>query len=146
MSQCSMAPRALQLLPLPPHHSHERHNDESQRQSERVSGRPPGPAHSPATVNQTETDEHRTRDTAKALSALERGRRADGAGARLLAGDGRPRIPGGKNSGQHAAPSCLDDRLLSTLKLSEQSILERGYALVLDDAGQLRQSQDASSG
>ncbi|KQZ15697.1 exodeoxyribonuclease VII large subunit [Mesorhizobium sp. Root554] len=29
------------------------------------------------------------------------------------------------------------DRLLSTLKLSEQSILERGYALVLDDAGKL---------
>ncbi|WP_288971619.1 exodeoxyribonuclease VII large subunit, partial [uncultured Mesorhizobium sp.] len=29
------------------------------------------------------------------------------------------------------------DRLLSTLKLSEQAILERGYALVLDSAGAL---------
>ena len=29
------------------------------------------------------------------------------------------------------------DRLLSTLKLSEQSILERGYALVLDSSGEL---------
>lgn len=29
------------------------------------------------------------------------------------------------------------DRLLATLKLSEQAILERGYAMVLDEAGTL---------
>jgi exodeoxyribonuclease VII large subunit len=39
------------------------------------------------------------------------------------------------------------DRLLSTLKLSEQSILERGYALVLDEQGALvRRAGDIAAG
>ncbi len=39
------------------------------------------------------------------------------------------------------------DRLLSTLKLSEQAILERGYALVLDAAGTLvKRAADIRSG
>ncbi|WP_454013888.1 exodeoxyribonuclease VII large subunit [Aquamicrobium terrae] len=39
------------------------------------------------------------------------------------------------------------DRLLSTLKLSEQAILERGYALVLDGAGELvRRAADVRTG
>lgn len=39
------------------------------------------------------------------------------------------------------------DRLLSTLKLSEQAILERGYALVLDADGTLvRRAADVTPG
>ena len=39
------------------------------------------------------------------------------------------------------------DRLLATLKLSEQAILERGYALVLDDSGALvKRAAEVKSG
>ena len=39
------------------------------------------------------------------------------------------------------------DRLLATLKLSEQAILERGYALVLDDTGMLvKRAAEVKSG
>ena len=96
-------------LPLPPNDAHEGYRQKAERQSEHIAGGAPGPAHSPATVHEADAYQYGAGHSAQALSAFQWSGWTNRAGRRLLAGNGRPGVPGGKNGGEHAAPPRLDE-------------------------------------
>ena len=96
-------------LPLPSNDAHEGHREKAECQAEDVTGGAPGPAHSPATMHEADAYQDGAGHSAEALSALERRGRPHHARGRLLAGDGRPGVPGGENGGEDAAPPRLDE-------------------------------------